>query len=72
MPLGDVSRAAGGSFTIELLLIALVTFHASSSVAVWILERTRAGTRHRLAFVASVALAVGVAVLHLVWLRARP
>ena len=72
MPLGDVGRAHPLLRWLEIFLIALVTFHAASSVAIWIVERTQTARHHRIAFGLSLGMAVTVGLLHVVWLFDKP
>ncbi|MBL9020616.1 MAG: hypothetical protein JNL21_00390 [Myxococcales bacterium] len=71
--LGDVGRAGGRPFVaLEIALIALMTYHASSGLGRWLLERLGTTRGHDLSFVTSVVLAVGVAVWHVPYLFGWP
>jgi succinate dehydrogenase hydrophobic anchor subunit len=64
--LGDVGRSAGwAGRALELTLVALLTYHASSGLAQWALERLAPARHHTFAFVLSVALSSAAALAHL-------
>lgn len=72
MPIGDVGRAHPAFGALELALIALVTFHASSSLGVWVLERARGTRHHRWALVGTVTITLVVTAGHALWLYGLP
>lgn len=70
---GDVGRAGGGPFVLlEIAVIALMTYHAASGVGRWALERLGTTRGHDLTFIGSVALSIGVALLHVPYLIGVP
>ena len=64
MPLGDLGRAHPALRYLEIAMIGLVAFHATSSLSLWLIETTSATRRHRTFFAISIAVAVLVALTH--------
>ncbi len=71
IPLGDVTRLSRSALWLEVALIALVSFHAASSIGLWIVERTQTARHHRVAFGLALGVALAVALVHVFLLFGR-